>query len=214
MTGALGLFGGAFDPVHIGHIRGAAAVQSRLELERIDLLPAAQSPFKEATWADAQHRIAMIRAAVVDSPGLGCDSREINRLGPSFTVDTLLELREENGPDCPLIWIIGADVLETLSKWSRWEALLSLAHFVVLARPGAQSFPSEVVAWLSQHAAERKTLMKRPAGGVLLMDQPPLNIASSNIRELLEAGRDVRCLIPRAVMEYIQKHGLYGCRTQ
>ena len=206
---ALGLLGGAFDPVHIGHLRGAIAVREHLGLERVDLLPAAQSPLKESAEVTAAERLAMLEAAVRGVPGLGIDARELAREGPSYTVDTLIELRREVGQVLPLIWIVGTDILPALPRWSRWQQLLELAHLVILERPGADSPPLAVTQWLDQHRIDQNALLTSAAGGVMTLDQPVLDIASSDIRALLAAGRDPRFLLPDVVMEYIKRHKLF-----
>ena len=122
----LGFLGGAFDPVHIGHLRGAMAVRDTLNLERVDLIPAAQSPLKDQATVDAVHRLAMLERAVVGLPGIAVDARELDRPGPSYTADTLEGLRLEHGAERTLVWIIGADILATLPQWSRWRELLEL----------------------------------------------------------------------------------------
>jgi nicotinate-nucleotide adenylyltransferase len=210
---ALGVLGGAFDPVHIGHLRGAIAVREQLGLERVDLLPAAQSPLKGAATVTAADRLAMLEAAVLNVPGLGVDARELSREGPSYTVDTLIELRGEVGQARPLIWIVGTDILPALPKWSRWQQLLDLAHLVILERPGADSPPLAVTRWLDQHRIDQSALLTTAAGGVMTLDQPVLDIASSDIRALLAAGRDPRFLLPEVVMEYIDSHKLFICET-
>ena len=206
---ALGVLGGAFDPVHIGHLRGAIAVREHLGLERVDLLPAAQSPLKDAATVTAADRLAMLEAAVRGMPGLGIEARELAREGPSYTVDTLIELRREVGQVLPLIWIVGTDILPALPRWSRWQQLLELAHLVILERPGADSPPLAVTQWLDQHRIDQNALLTSAAGGVMTLDQPVLDIASSDIRALLAAGRDPRFLLPDVVMEYIKRHKLF-----
>jgi nicotinate-nucleotide adenylyltransferase len=206
---ALGVLGGAFDPVHIGHLRGAIAVREHLGLERVDLLPAAQSPLKDTATVTAANRLAMLEAAVRGVPGLGVDARELAREGPSYTVDTLIELRREVGQALPLIWIVGTDILPALPKWSRWQQLLELAHLVILERPGSYSPPLAVTQWLDQHRIDQNALLMSAAGGVMTLDQPVLDIASSDIRTLLAAGRDPRFLLPDVVMEYITQHKLF-----
>ena len=206
---ALGVLGGAFDPVHIGHLRGAIAVREHLGLERVDLLPAAQSPLKDTATVTAADRLAMLEAAVRGVPGLGVDARELARKGPSYTVDTLIELRREVGQAMPLIWIVGKDILPALPKWSRWQQLLELAHLVILERPGSDSPPLAVTQWLDQHRIDQNTLLTSASGGVMTLDQPVLDIASSDIRTLLAAGRDPRFLLPDVVMEYIKRHKLF-----
>ena len=206
---ALGVLGGAFDPVHIGHLRGAIAVREHLGLERVDLLPAAQSPLKDTATVTAADRLAMLEAAVRGVPGLGVDARELARKGPSYTVDTLIELRREVGQAMPLIWIVGKDILPALPKWSRWQQLLELAHLVILERPGSDSPPLAVTQWLDQHRIDQNALLTSAAGVVMTLDQPVLDIASSDIRTLLAAGRDPRFLLPDVVMEYITQHKLF-----
>ena len=206
----LGLLGGAFDPVHIGHLRSAIAVREELQLERVDFIPAAQSPLKGGAALTAEHRLAMLQLAVRDVPGLDVDARELERPGPSYTVDTLKALRAEYGAARPLLWIVGSDILTTLSPWSRWRELLDHAHLVVMARPGASDPEDEVKKWIALHQMEGNLAVTQPAGGVVLVRQPLLDIASSQIRALIAEGRDTRFLMPDAVMEYIERHTLFN----
>ena len=206
----LGFLGGAFDPVHIGHLRGAMAVRDTLNLERVDLIPAAQSPLKNQATVDAEHRLAMLELAVADLHGIAADCRELDRPGPSYTVDTLEGLRLEYGAERTLVWIIGADILATLPQWSRWRQLLDFAHLVVMGRPDAEPHPPEVSAWLEEHKVNKAGLLSRPGGGVFILAQPLLDISSSDIRAMLAAGLDPRFLLPDAVMEYISDHALFS----
>ena len=206
----LGLFGGAFDPVHIGHLRGAMAVREELELERIDLIPAAQSPLKLGAVLPSEHRLAMLRIAVNNVPGLEVDARELERSGPSYTVDTLKAVRVECGEERPLLWIVGSDILTTLRQWSRWQELLDYAHLVVMARPGSEAPDDAVTEWIAAHRIEHAQAATLPAGGVVLVRQPLLDIASSQIRSLIAAGGDPSFLMPDSVMEYIEKHNLFS----
>ena len=206
----LGFLGGAFDPVHIGHLRGAMAVRDTLNLERVDLIPAAQSPLKNQATVDAVHRLAMLELAVADLHGIAADCRELDRPGPSYTVDTLEGLRHEYGAERTLVWIIGADILATLPQWSRWRQLLDFAHLVVMGRPDAEPHPPEVSAWLEEHKVNKAGLLSRPGGGVFILAQPLLDISSSDIRAMLAAGLDPRFLLPDAVMEYISDHALFS----
>ena len=206
----LGFLGGAFDPVHIGHLRGAMAVRDTLNLERIDLIPAAQSPLKDQATVDAVHRLAMLDRAVVGLPGIAVDARELDRTGPSYTADTLAGLRREHGAERTLVWIVGADILATLPQWSRWRELLEFAHLVVMGRPDAEPHPSEVSAWLAENKIDQAGLLSRPSGGVFTLAQPLLEISSSDIRAMLAAGRDPRFLLPDGVMEYISDHALFS----
>ena len=206
----LGFLGGAFDPVHIGHLRGAMAVRDTLNLERVDLIPAAQSPLKDQATVDAVHRLAMLDRAVVGLPGIAVDARELDRTGPSYTADTLAGLRREHGAERTLVWIVGADILATLPQWSRWRELLEFAHLVVMGRPDAEPHPSEVSAWLAENKIDQAGLLSGPSGGVFTLAQPLLEISSSDIRAMLAAGRDPRFLLPDGVMEYISDHALFS----
>ena len=206
----LGFLGGAFDPVHIGHLRGAMAVRDTLNLERVDLIPAAQSPLKDQATVDAVHRLAMLELAAADLHGIDVDPRELDRPGPSYTADTLEDLRYEYGAERPLVWIIGADILASLPQWSRWRELLDFAHLVVMGRPDAEPHPSEVSAWLAENKIDKAGLLAQPGGGVFTLAQPLLDISSSEIRAMLATGRDPRFLLPDGVMEYISDHALFS----
>ena len=207
--GPLGFLGGSFDPVHIGHLRGAMAVREALNLARVDLIPAAQSPLKSETTLTGAHRLAMLELAIFDVPGLSVDAQELGRAAPSFTIDTLEALRAQHGAKRTLVWIIGSDSLVTLPRWARWRELLSLAHVAVLERPGSAVPPQEVTKWLTQNRIENLELSLRPAGGVVKLQQPFLDIASSRIREIFASGNNPRFLLPDAVMEYIELNALF-----
>ena len=206
----LGFLGGAFDPVHIGHLRGAMAARDTLDLERVDLIPAAQSPLKDQAAVDAMHRLAMLERAVTNLHGIDVDPRELDRPGPSYTADTLEDLRHEYGAERPLVWIIGADILASLPQWSRWRELLDFAHLVVMGRPDAEPHPSEVSAWLEENKIDKAGLLSQPSGGVFTLAQPLLDISSRDIRAMLAEGRDPRFLLPDGVMEYISNHALFS----
>ena len=206
----LGFLGGAFDPVYIGHLRGAMAVRDTLNLERVDLIPAAQSPLKDQATVDAVHRLAMLERAVANLHCIDVDTRELDRPGPSYTADTLEDLRHEYGAERPLVWIIGADILASLPQWSRWRELLDFAHLVVMGRPDAEPHPSEVSAWLEENKIDKAGLLSQPSGGVFTLAQPLLDISSSDIRAMMAEGRDPRFLLPDGVMEYISDHALFS----
>lgn len=209
-SGPVGFLGGSFDPVHIGHLRGAMAVREALDLLRVDLVPAAQSPLKPGAMLTGSHRLAMLELAIANVPSLGVDARELDRAGPSFTIDTLEALRAQYGGTRSLVWIIGADSLVSLPRWARWRELLSLAHVAVLDRPGSATPTEEVTDWLDQHRIESPQLSSCPAGGVVMLRQPLLDIASSQIRDIFASGNNPRFLLPDAVMEYIERNALFG----
>jgi len=153
----------------------------------------------------------MVELAVAGEPHLACDSRELEREGPSFTIDSLLDLRAELGSGHSLSLVMGCDAVLGITGWHRWQELLDLAHVVVIARPG-WNLPAAgpVSDWLLTHREEdRNTLRQRPSGGILIEELRPLAISSTEIRKLLAAGRSARYLLPQAVLDYIQTHDLY-----
>ena len=131
----IGVFGGTFNPVHYGHLRSALELAERLELEHVRLMPSAEPPHRAAPRCSAEHRAAMVELAVAGEPRLLCDTRELRRPGPSYTVDSLIELREEFGSGRSLCMVLGCDALLGIDRWQRWQELLSLAHIVVIAQP-------------------------------------------------------------------------------
>lgn len=209
-------YGGTFDPVHNGHVAIARAVRDGLDAN-VALLPAADPPHKPATHADAAQRAAMLELAIEGEPGLVVDRRELRRDGPSYTVDTLRELRAELGPAQPIAWLVGSDSLVQLQTWHRWRELFAYAHVIAVERPGSRVDAD----WVDRHApgvhAEISPRWRRagilaqtPAGGyaVLPMDRQRQE-SSSDIRRRIAAGEPWRGLVPVAVADYIQRHGLY-----
>ena len=207
----VGVFGGTFDPVHYGHLRSALELVERLQLEQLRLMPSASPPHRDTPSCSALHRAAMVELAVAGEPRLACDKRELARHGKSYTIDSLVELRQELGDNHSLCMVVGCDAVLDITTWHRWESLLDWAHVVVIARPGWH-LPTDgtVARWLRQHRLADPTLLRqRPAGGILIEELRPLAISSTEIRELLAAGRSARYLLPQAVLDYIQSHDLY-----
>lgn len=208
---AVGIFGGTFDPVHIGHLRSCVELREYLGLEQIHLLPNARPPHRRAPEVTAEHRLAMLNLAIAEEPGLVADDRELRREGLSYTVDTLRELRQELGSDTSLSLCIGMDSLVNLASWYRWRELTDFAHLVVVARPGWQTPESGPVAeWLSNKLLNDAGYLKaEPSGRVLVREMTLLPISSTQVRSHLAAGRSVRYLVPDPVLDYIHQHHLY-----
>lgn len=207
---AIGLLGGTFNPIHIGHLRGAIDARSLLGLERVVLIPAGLPPLKETPGVSAGHRARMVELAVDAIPELSVDLRELAREGLSYTVDTLTEWREEVGREASLTFIMGADSVQQLDRWHRWQDLLSLANIAITVRPGCALPTDGVVAdWLKAHGVAPESLVDRSAGGVALVQQPAFPVSSTALRASIQAGKNVRFLLPEAVMEYIHAHDLY-----
>ena len=135
MIPTIGILGGTFDPIHYGHLRFASAVRSALGLTKVHVIPAGVPPHREAPWASPQDRMAMTKLGCAEFPSLQPDDREVGRAGPSYTVDTLQELHSEDR-NRPLALLLGTDALQGLASWHRWQQLFTLAHIVVVERPG------------------------------------------------------------------------------
>lgn len=210
-AGPVGILGGTFNPVHYGHLRSAVELVEHLGLVQLRLMPAAVPPHREPPGCSAEHRAAMVELAIRGEPRLCCDRRELARPGPSYTIDSLVELRAELGAETPLVLVIGYDALLGLAQWHRWRELLDFAHLVVLARPGWQlPGEGELGSWLEQHrAGEPGLLLESPAGRVHVEALRPLDISATEIRTLLQSGKSVRYLLPEPVLDYIEVHRLY-----
>jgi nicotinate-nucleotide adenylyltransferase len=209
------LMGGSFDPVHEGHLHTAETLRQQLALPQVSLLPAACSPLKPPGAAD-HHRLAMLQLAVEAYPGLVIDDRELRRPPPSFTIDTLRDLRTETGPEVPLAWVMGADTLGDLANWKDWEQLPSLAHLIIVDRPG-YSWPIQgaVYQWLERlpcltmnDAGTVNRLQCTPCGCVVRAGLPPEPASSTAIRAGIDAGICPPGL-PAAVWQYILDHHPY-----
>lgn len=207
----LGIFGGTFDPVHFGHLRTAFEILQALQLRELRFIPAGDPPHRPPPLVDAQRRLELVRAAVADQPGFVVDDREVRRQGPSYTVLTLGELRAEY-PDVPLCLVVGMDAFAGLPTWHRWRELLELAHVVVAPRPGWVAPGSGEMATL---LAERRVPDPAPlrittAGHILVQPVTQLEISSTELRDLLAAGRDPRYLVPDAVRDLLHATRMYS----
>jgi nicotinate-nucleotide adenylyltransferase len=207
----VGVLGGTFNPVHYGHLRSALELVQSLGLEQLRLMPCAVPPHREAPTCSASHRAAMVGLAVAGEPHLACDSRELQRSGKSYTIDSLMDIRRELDADQSLCLVMGCDAVLSIDTWHRWQELLDWVHIVVIARPGWHLPQAGVVAeWLESHRlASVDALRQRVAGGIIIEELRPLAISSTEIRDLLAAGQSARYLLPEAVLDYIKMHNLY-----
>jgi nicotinate-nucleotide adenylyltransferase len=217
------LLGGSFDPVHKGHVALAELFVSLLHPDELRLLPAGQ-PWQKACGLKASDadRVAMLELALGAS-GLAhdgrtrvrVDTREIVRTTPTYTVETLRELRAELGPAASIVFLMGADQLQNLDSWRDWTALFDLANFGVAARPGYQlelaALPPAVGRELAARLATPLDVRASPAGRVCLAHTLAVDISATQIRAGLhaDAGKDVRALLAPQVLDYIQQHNLY-----
>jgi len=183
-----------FDPVHNGHLIAAEAAREACGLRRVMFIPAADPPHKRYTGiASAEARAEMVRLAIQDHPCFELSPIELRRAGPSYTVDTLSELRQTLGEKIGLSLIIGADNVTEIGAWHRPDRILSLATVVVVRRPGAT--PDRADPALTR--------------GMRFVETPFIEISSTDIRRRVREGRSIRYLVPREVENYIYEHGLY-----
>lgn len=207
----IGLLGGTFDPIHFGHLRPALDVMEALSLDVLRFIPAPRPPLRGEPVVTPQQRVEMVRLAITPQPGFDLDTRELDREGPSYTVDTLQALREELGEATPLVLLLGSDAFSRLPDWHKWERLPDLAHIAVMMRPDAVldegGFPD---GWLQARLTDAAgALRERPSGCVITLPVTQLAISATDIRARLATGKSIRYLTPDAVCDYIADHRLY-----
>jgi nicotinate-nucleotide adenylyltransferase len=217
-------YGGTFDPVHNGHLAVARAARDAARAQ-VFLLPAADPPHKGPTHADAQQRARMLDLAIAGETGLKVDRRELRRQGPSYTIDTLLELRAELGDEVPIAWLIGGDSLNQLHTWHRWRELFEHAHILAVQRPGSHIDPDtlgRIAPAVQAEAAHRwralGELAQAPFGGLAVLPLQELRPESSTeLRRRIAAGdgdavdgAGWRGWVPPSVAGYIDRHHLYS----
>ncbi len=205
-----GILGGTFDPVHCGHLRLALEMRGHLGLDTVRLMPAPAPRLRDAPHADAKIRLRLLEAALDGLDGLIADATELDRPGPTRSIDTLEALRAQD-PDTTLCLLLGMDAFARLPEWHRWKAILEHAHIGVACRPGAALPPTGPLA---QVVRERQTddpdaLRRVPAGHVILRQITALDISATRIRALVAAGASPRFLVPDSVCSILETEGIY-----
>jgi nicotinate-nucleotide adenylyltransferase len=214
LPGPVGILGGTFDPIHYAHLRLAEELTDALDLAQVRFVPASIPPHRGSPQVSARHRVHMVRLACADNARFVLDDRECRRAGPSYTVDTLLELRAELGSTCSLCLLMGLDAFLGLTSWSRWERLFELAHIVIAHRPGFGLDPGVVPVALARELGARQAQTAREvrqssAGLVWLQAITPLDISATAIREAIREQHSPRYLLPDSVLDYIHRKTLY-----
>ena len=199
MTVRTGLFGGSFDPIHVGHLHIARQACVHLHLDRVVLVPAGQPPHKLGkVLTDQEHRFEMARLAVAGEPCFSISRIDLDRPGPCYSVDTVRLLQEEWGPEARFFFLIGADSLADLPTWYQPRRLLQLCQVVAVSRPGYDVDPAEVNARFPG------------APPVLVLEHvPPIDVSATEIRRRVAAGCSIEGLVPPTVAAYVKAHGLY-----
>ena len=187
----IGLVGGTFDPPHLGHLVVAECALVELGLDEVRMLVAGQ-PWMKVPVSEASDRAALVEAAVADAPGIVCDAREVGRQGPTYTADTLAEIRAED-PGAEIYFVLGEDAAAALPELERIEDAFALATFVVVTRPGNDP-PDEALL----------------PGPIVHLEIPQLSVSSTDLRERFARGGATRWLVPPAVDAEVRRRGLYG----
>lgn len=209
----IGILGGTFNPIHYGHLRMAQELADALNFTEVRFIPSANPPHKDSITVSAEHRAAMVKLAIEDNPLFTLDTCELDREGASYTIDTLIELRESLGGETALCLMMGSDAFVKLNTWHRWQSLLDYAHIILVQRPSmtqSSKLPSELESLLHNHYTEQVSdLSKENAGFINMQTIPALEISATQIREQLKHGQSVRYLLPKEVIGYIQQQKLY-----
>ena len=196
----LGILGGTFDPVHLGHLIIAEEAMGALELDRVLFVPAGDPWLKaDREITPRQHRLAMVLAAVADNPKFKVSPSELERFGPSYTVETLEEFQEDYGQQTELYFILGADALQDFGRWNQPERVLELATLAVVGRPAQGSLDLAALEATLPGIGDR----------VAMVDDVAIGVSATDIRQRVAEGRSIKYLVPPAVEAYIQEHGLY-----
>lgn len=226
-AGAIGILGGTFDPVHIGHLRLGEEALQQLALDQILFIPAGRPPLRDVPSASPEQRLAMVKLSIADHPDFVVDDSEVLTATQSYTVDTLERLRFEFGAERPLVLLLGQDAFERLESWHRWTEIFSLAHVAVATRPnspvGAGGTPSidpvasntqvECASALAREFQQRlgnaPDLASSPFGRIVPFTIPSLEVSATAIRRQIKSGILPRYLVAEAVVRYIESHHLY-----
>ncbi len=212
----IGILGGTFDPIHNGHLRLAQEALEQCDLAAIHFIPSGTPPHRAAPHASAVQRLDMVRLALQGNTAFVLDEREIYRIDPCYTVETLTALRAAHGMQQPLCLLMGGDAFLLLHSWHEWKSLFELSHIVVMQRAGLpvgstinganEALRDEYRARL---APSPRILVDSPAGAILLANMPALEISATDIRKRCAEHKNIHYLLPDVVADYIQLHHLY-----
>jgi len=211
----LGLFGGSFNPIHLGHLRAAVEVREAFNLDRLLLIPSAHPPHKERRdMAEAIDRLKMVDLAVQNVPFLEACNIELTRPAPSYTIDTLRYFHNHSDPRSAIYFVVGIDAFSEINTWKSYRELLATAHFIVMTRPGPrvknlQGFIHTNISSQYEYRPESNEYRHPQWYSIFCFDITHLDISATQIREKVRLGRSIRFLVPDAVEYFIMKKGLY-----
>ncbi len=214
MNKCIGLLGGTFNPIHFGHLRMAQELADALNFNEVRFIPSANPPHRTTPEVSAQHRAAMVQLAISDNPLFTVDTRELERTGASYMIDTLISLRNELGENNALCLIMGSDAFVKLNTWHHWQKLLDYCHIILVQRPNIvpdqPKLSAELTALLHDHYTENANdLVHKNVGYIHMQKITPLDISATKIREMIATNNEVKYLLPDNVLAYIKQHRLY-----
>jgi nicotinate-nucleotide adenylyltransferase len=198
----IGVLGGTFDPIHLGHLIVATEARRKLGLSYVLFVPAGNPWLKlkeEKKISPAEHRLAMVRLAIKGNPHFKASTMELDRPGPSYSIDTVLELKKKLGPEAEIFFIVGPDALAELPKWKEPVRLIEVCQMVAIDRPGYAEVNLRTLDRLVPGASKR----------IMKLDVPQIDISSTDIRRRVAEGLPIKHLVPESVEKYIKNHRLY-----
>lgn len=209
----IAILGGTFDPVHFGHLRIAAEILQAYDLAEVRFIPCWQPVHRDKPFATPEQRLAMLDAAIENQPMFKIDDCEIQRQGPSYTIDTI-EMLHQKYPHTPLCLILGLDVWSGFTTWHRYKDILRLAHLIIAIRP-PYLLPQtgKMAELLQQHQTQDISVLHTSLGGnIIVHSDTSLDISATTIRKMIANGQNPHALLPDSVYNYIVKQHLYSER--
>lgn len=195
----IGILGGTFNPIHLGHLMIAEMALEAFGLNRVIFVPAKEPPHKETDVIDAKYRLDMVQVAVLDNPNFLVSDVEMKRDGKSYTIDTLRYFREVYGENTEFFFIAGTDTIQSLPSWKYIEDLLDICEFIGAIRPGATDDIGETIEWFGQRGSR-----------IHILEVPEMKLSATDLRYRLRHGLSTRYMLPRLVYQYIKDHKMYG----
>ena len=195
----IGILGGTFNPIHLGHLMIAEMALEAFNLNRVIFVPAKEPPHKEADVIEAKYRLEMVHAAVLDNPNFLVSDVEMKREGKSYTIATVRYFYNRYGPTTEFFFIAGTDTIQNLPTWKYIEELLDMCEFIGAIRPGATEDIGESIEWFGQRGSR-----------IHILEVPEIKLSATDLRYRLRQGLSTRYMLPRSVYQYIKRHKIYN----
>lgn len=195
----IGILGGTFNPIHLGHLMIAEMALEAFNLNRVIFVPAKEPPHKEADVIEAKYRLEMVHVAVLDNPNFLVSDVEMKREGKSYTIDTVRYFYNTYGPTTEFFFIAGTDTIQNLPTWKYIEELLDMCEFIGAIRPGATEDIGESIEWFGQRGSR-----------IHILEVPEIKLSATDLRYRLRQGLSTRYMLPRSVYQYIKRHKIYN----